>query len=100
MKMSVYFVLVAMALVAFPEVSFSQTPPEGGPPPAFKRMEITPENFNEVKAGALQRVERRMKMLSMEKACIEAATNAEEMKKCGPGRPERMGPKGMQEHRQ
>lgn len=97
MKMSVYVVLAAMVLIAFSEVSFSQSPPESGPPPALRGREITPENFNEAKAAALQRIEGRLRLLSREKACIEAATNAEEMKKCAPGRPERMGPKGMQE---
>ena len=100
MKMSVYLVLAVMVLAVFPGVSFSQTPPESGPPPAVRRAEITPEKFDEAKAAALQRVERRMKMLSMEKSCIEAARNAEEMKKCTPGRMKRMGPKGMPQHGQ
>ena len=100
MKMSVSFVLTAMVLIAFSAVSFSQTPSESGPPPAARWKEITPENFNEAKAAALQRIEGRMRLLSREKACIEAATNAEEMKTCAPGRPERMGSKRMQERQQ
>jgi hypothetical protein len=57
---------------------------------------ITPENFNEAKAGILQRIEGRLKSLNEEKACVQAAGNADELKKCRPQRPEGPRHKGMQ----
>jgi len=53
--------------------------------------EITPENFNEMKARVRTMIEDRRTRLDAEKACVDAAKDAEELKKCRPERPMGMG---------
>ena len=55
------------------------------------RREITPENFSEMKTHMLTMIEKRRTMLDTQKACVEAAKNAEELKACRPERPMGMG---------
>jgi hypothetical protein len=83
MKRAIVIIFAAMLFIAVPVVSFSQPPPGRG----LQGKEITPENFNEVRSGMLQRIEERMKRLTQEKACVEAAKSADELKKCVPEGP-------------
>jgi len=46
--------------------------------------EITPENFSEMRSRLLAMIEKRRTKLDSEKACLEAAKNAEALKKCRP----------------
>jgi len=54
--------------------------------------EITPEQFPETKARVLKMIDERRTRLDQEKACVQAATNGAELKKCRPER--QMGPGG------
>jgi hypothetical protein len=86
-------------LTAFSSNTFAQQQPGSGPGPNDQRMmgrEITPENFNEMKTHMLTMIEKRKSMLDTEKTCVEAAKNAEELKKCRPERPMGMG--GMRQN--
>ncbi len=57
-----------------------------------EKREFTPEQFSDLKSRALKMIEERKTRLEQEKACVEAATNIEEFRKCRPERP--MGPGG------
>jgi hypothetical protein len=97
MRKATVFIFTAVLLFAFSEVSFSEMRAEGMPPsPGLGPKEITSENFNETKADILLRIEERLKRLNQEKACVQAASSADELKKCRPQRPEGPGRKGMQ----
>jgi hypothetical protein len=54
-----------------------------------------PESFQDRKARILKMIDERRARLDQAKACVEAATNDDEMRKCRPERPEGMGPGGM-----
>lgn len=91
MKTLIAAIFTAMLLVMFPEVSFSQAPPEGAPPSrGLQGKEITPENFNEVKSSIIKRIDDRLMKLTEEKTCVKAANNADELKKCRTGGPAQM----------
>ncbi len=82
--------LAALFLAALLETGFAQTYPGEGPGPAMQNgggKEITPQNFSEVKTRILTLIGERQKRLDQEKSCVEAATTADELKKCGPRRP-------------
>lgn len=88
MKRAIVFILAAMLLLSVSSVSFGQSPTENTlPMRGFQGREITPENFNQVKSDILQRMAERMKRITEEKACVEAASNPDELKKCMPGGP-------------
>jgi hypothetical protein len=57
-----------------------------------EKRDVTPEQFSDMKARALKMIEERRTRLDQEKACVEASTNIEELRKCRPERP--MGPGG------
>jgi primosomal protein N'' len=83
-------VVVVLFLAALSQVVLAQQGPAGGPGPAMHEMmgkEITPEQFPEVKARVLKMIDERKTRLDKEKACVEAATNGAELKKCRPERP-------------
>jgi hypothetical protein len=86
--------VVVLFLTAFSSNTFAQQQPGSGPGPDDRKMmnrEITPENFAEVKARMLTMIEKRKAWLDTEKACVEAAKSADELKKCRPERPMGMG---------
>ncbi len=88
MKMTIVFILAAMLLLSYASASFGQAPPENTTPMrGFQGREITPENFNQVKSDILQRMAERMQRITEENACVEAASNPDELKKCRPGGP-------------
>jgi len=90
MKVTLSSVLVALLLMAFSHPAAAQMYPGGGPGPAMQEgggKEITPEQFKEMKTRILSMLEERKKRLDQEKTCVEAATSAEELKKCRPERP-------------
>ena len=97
MKRAMVFIFTVVLLSAFAKVSFSEMRAENMPPShGMGAKNITPENFNEVKSGVLQKIEERLKRLNEEKACVQAASSADELKKCRPQRPEGPDQKGMQ----
>jgi hypothetical protein len=84
------FVVAVVFLSALSLNAFAQQQPGNGPGPGDQQMmgrEITPENYTEVKARMLTMIEKRRTWLDKEKACVEAAKNADELKKCRPERP-------------
>jgi hypothetical protein len=85
--------VAVLFLAAFSSNTFAQQPCNGPCPDDQKMMgrEITPENFNEMKAHMLTMIEKRKTWLDTEKACVEAAKSADELKKCRPERPMGMG---------
>ena len=77
-------------LAAISSNTFAQQQPGNGPGPDDQKMmgrEITPENFSEMKTRMLTMIEKRRTWLDTEKACVEAAKSADELKKCRPERP-------------
>jgi hypothetical protein len=88
---TLYSLAVAVLfLAAISSYTFAQQQPGSGPGPGDQKMmgkEITPENFTEVKARMLTMIEKRRTWLDTEKACVEAAKSADELKKCRPERP-------------
>ena len=90
--------VVALFVAAISSYAVAQQPGNGPGPDDQKMMrrEITPENFNEMRTHMLTMIEKRRTMLDTEKACVEAAKNAEELKKCRPERPMGMG--GMRQN--
>lgn len=98
MKGAIVLIFAALLLIVFSKVSFSEMQAENAPPfYAMAEKEITPENFNEVKPKILQSIEQRMKRLNEEKACVDGANSADELKKCRPVRPGGPRHKGMQQ---
>ena len=88
-------VVVALFLAALSQAVLAQQVPAGGPGPAMREgmgKELAPEQFSETKARVLKMIDERRTRLDREKACVEAATNGAELKKCRPERP--MGPGG------
>lgn len=55
---------------------------------------LTPEQFQERKTHVLKMIQERRAKLDQAKACVEAATNIAELRKCRP-EPMGMGPGGM-----
>ena len=98
MRMLYSFAVAVLFLTALSQHAFAQQQGSGPGPAVQKGMGagITPENFAEVKARILTRLEERRTMLDKEKTCVDASQNAEELKKCRPERPMGMGPGGMQ----
>lgn len=97
MRKAMVLIFTVVLLSAVAKVSFSEMRGENMPPShGMGAKNITPENFNEAKAGILQKIEERLNKLNEEKACVQAASNADELKKCRPQRPEGLGHKGMQ----
>jgi len=90
--------VAVLFLAAFSSNTLAQQPGSGPGPNDQKMMgrEITPENFNEIRSRMLTMIEKRKTMLDTEKTCVEAAKNAEELKKCRPERPMGMG--GMRQN--
>jgi hypothetical protein len=83
-------VVVVLFLAALSQVVRAQQVPQGGQGPAMHEMmgkEITPEQFPEVKAKVLKMLDERRARIDQEKACVQAATNGAELKKCRPERP-------------
>lgn len=88
-------VVAVLFLAALSQAVFAQQVPAGGPGPAMREGtggEITPEQFSEMKAGVLKMIDERRTRLDRQKACVEAAANGEDLRKCRPERP--MGPGG------
>ena len=87
---------IALLLTAAAPLAFGQMMPGGGGGgPMMQEQnakELTPEQFSEMKARILKRLEERRTRMEQEKKCIDASTNAEELRKCRPEPP--MGPLG------
>lgn len=93
-------ILAVMLLTALSHISLAQTYAADGNAPVFKGegdKEFSQENFSEIKANILKRIEFRSKRLNEEKVCVEAAKDMSELKKCRPERPDRPGGTGGQE---
>jgi len=93
MKTLFSFAVAVLFLAALSSNTFAQQP-QSGPGPddqMMMRKEITPENFSEMKTHMLTMIEKRRTMLDTQKACVEAAKSADELKKCRPERPMGMG---------
>lgn len=98
MKGTIVLIFTVLLLIAFSKVSFSEMSSEKTPPPGPSAVKsITPENFNEAKTKILQSIEQRIKRLNDEKACVAAANNVDDLKKCRPARPDKAGDKSMQQ---
>jgi hypothetical protein len=93
MKTLFSLAVAVLFLTVFSPNTFAQQQPDTQ---EMRGREITPENFNEMKTHMLTMIEKRRTMLDTEKTCVEAAKNAEELKKCRPERPMRKG--GMRQN--
>ena len=95
MKRIIVIMLAVMFVISFSLVSSAQMP--AGSAPAVKgEQQVPAKKFDDFKAGLLKRLDERIKRLTEEKACVEAAKDREELKKCRPERPE--GPGGPGQH--
>ncbi len=100
MRTVLSFVFAVLLAATLSQVAFAQGAPEGGPGmgpgPGMQQgagKEITPEQFNQMKTNVLKMIEERRAKLDQAKACVQAAKNPEELRKCRPERP-MMGPGG------
>ncbi len=100
MRTVLSFVFAVLLVATLSQVAFAQDAPEGGPGmgpgPGMQQgagKEITPEQFNQMKSNVLKRIEEHRARLDQAKACVQAAKNAEELRKCRP-EPPMMGPGG------
>jgi hypothetical protein len=78
-------VVVVLVLIAGSFTAHAQQGPAGGPGPALREgatNEFSPEQFPEVKARVLKMLDERRERLGQERACVEKATNHEDLKKC------------------
>ena len=98
MRTLVSLAFAVLFLTSVSQHAFAQQPGSGPGPagPEGSGKAMTPENFKEIKTRILARIEERRTMLDKEKTCVEAAQNADELRKCRPERPMGMGPGGMQ----
>ncbi len=90
MRVFVNTFLATLFLAALIQTGFAQTYPDSGLGPAIQEgggKEITPQQFSEMKTRILTMIEERRKRLDQEKSCVEAATNADELRKCRQERP-------------
>jgi hypothetical protein len=95
MRTVLSFVFAVLLVAAFSQVTFGQGAPEGGPgmgpgPGGMQQgagKEITPEQFSQMKAHALKMIEERRMKLDHAKACVQAAKNPHELRKCRPEPP-------------
>ncbi len=97
MKFVVSVIVVLFALMPALPGSAAQTAPEKGDAPApmmrnRAARDVTPEQFAEMKARILNRLDERKSRLEQERACVDASKNVEELRKCRPEPP--MGPMG------
>ena len=93
MRYAAVTVVMAVLLAAVAPAVIAQQGPGGGPGmPGGGGKEFAPEKFPEVKARVLKMLDERKANLEQERACVEKATNHEELRKCRPERP--MGPGG------
>ena len=89
------WMVLAVLMISAVSLSASAQQNPGGPGPMMQsgeKRELTPEQFNDMKARALKMIEERRTRLEQEKTCVEAATTMEELRKCRPERP--IGPGG------
>lgn len=90
MRSVVCAVFAVLFMTAVSQAAFAQQYPGAGPGPAIQGAEgkeIAPEQFNEMKARILKMIEERRAKLDQEKACVEAAKSADELRNCRPERP-------------
>lgn len=98
MKVFVRFAAAILFLLMLSQVVSAQQSSGGGTGPAVQNetgKTLTPEQFQERKAHVLKMIEERRAKLDQAKACVEATTNIEELRKCRPEPPMGMGPGGM-----
>jgi hypothetical protein len=98
MKTLFSFIVAALFLTAIPQHAFAQQAPGSGPGPAVQGGKPA-ETFTERKAHILTMLEDRKTRIEKEKACVEAAKDNDDLKKCRPERPMGMGQGGMQQGR-
>lgn len=96
MKKSAVIMLSLMFIAALSITAFAQQYQGGpGPGPLMQDdQDLTPEQFKERKARILQMFDERDRRIAQDKACVDAATNMEELRKCRPRQMRRMGPGG------
>ncbi len=95
MKKIVGLAVGVLFLSAFSQVAHAQQVPGNGPASGVRNetgKTVTPEQFQEKKAHVLKMIEEHRAKLDQAKACIEAASNIEELRKCRPEPPMGMGP--------
>lgn len=98
--------LLVLILWAPSRAAFAQMDPAGDTGPMMQGdsgKDVSPEQLSDMKSRILAKIEERRKRMEQEKACVEAATTMEELRKCrpeGPGgggqRPMGGGPQGRQ----
>jgi hypothetical protein len=100
MKRFIPLAAVVILLSALSPVALAQQAPGSGPAPAAQDgtgKTVTPEQFQEKKARILKMIEERRTRLDQEKACVEAATNMDDLRKCRPEPPMGMRRGGMRQ---
>ena len=91
MRFILRFAIVVLFLTGLSQVALAQQ--AGGPPaPGTTGKTAAPEQFQDRKARILKMIDERRANLDKARACIEAASNNDELRKCRPERPEGMGP--------
>jgi len=93
MKRILVIVIAALFVFSMVQSLFAQAPADGTPPMLRGNKPAQPQSFEETKAGLLKRMDDRIKRMTEERACVEAAKNQDDLKKC---RPERPAPPGGQ----
>ncbi len=94
MKKRLYKALILSCILAVTSLgtAFAQMSQGEGRRPAFKSdTEMTNDEYSGMKKRALLMIEERRKRLEEEKACVEAATNISELRKCRPQPPRGQG---------
>jgi hypothetical protein len=90
MRSAVGFILGIVLLAAGPLSALAEQGSAGPPGPATQGVEgrkMDPATFGDRKAHIQKMLEDRSMRLAQEKACVDKATNDEEMMKCRPARP-------------
>jgi hypothetical protein len=87
MRVVAFLVIVVLMMSAGAPLVLAQKGPMGGQGNQGQegaQKEYTPEQFPEAKARVLKLIDERKSRLDQEKACVEKATNHDELRKCRP----------------
>ena len=88
------FAVLVLFLTGISQVALAQQGTGGQAAQGTTGKTITPEQFQQRKDYILKMIDERRAKLDQAKTCVETATNNDELRKCRPERPERMGPGG------
>ena len=95
MKRSLCLAVVVLIVTVFSSAALAQQNTGAGPAPGVQQetgKQMTPEEFSALKSRILKRIEVQQTRLNEAKACVNAATTQEELRKCRPMH--QMGPGG------